>query len=170
MNWQHDLKQSTHTVLTIWPKIKDELGGGELIAVEGDNSQIARMLDTCSGIDFIQAMPDGGLRSLATRVSFGTKNWATFTIRYSRPSENITEYHKRCRDLLHSYLSPHLTLQAYFEPQTQKLLSCAAIKTLDLYKHIKQNARDYKLLSSKSGERFISVPFSDVKSSLLLHV
>lgn len=114
------------------------LGGGEMQVVEAVTAGgMAKDLDALAGIDAWHICRDGGgIRGIASRVQSGNKAWNTFTIRYSRVSGAETEFTKRTRALVDTdrgWLYPHLTAQAYVNESRDELLSCAVVRTRDLY-------------------------------------
>lgn len=128
----------------VWPAIADYTGGGELVSVEGVSAtEFAKALDVLAGIDAWHLLSnDGRMRGIASRVQWmapGKSPWNSFTIRKSRTSGASTEYVKRMHALRNwrdGWLFPGLTVQAYLEQGTDKLLSVGVVRTLDLFKHV----------------------------------
>lgn len=117
----------------VWPRIGPLVGGGRLVPVEDVTSPgFARELDLLAGIDAWQIINEQRMRGLASRVQFGSTDWATFTVRTSLPSGQDTELQKRLTWLRSTdgTLGPHLTCQAYVD--NGRLVSAAIAET----KHI----------------------------------
>jgi len=163
-----DLKDSTRDFLEkVWPVIKDWCGGGQLIPVEAVvATPFAKCLDAYSGIDHWQLKTDSGqIRGIASRIQWGC-DWQTFTIRYSRPSGQSTEFQKRMAALespCEGWLFPGLTCQAYLDCRGGVLLSVAVISTHELYRWIKENPRRTRLRISSTGEEFLYVFWKDLE-------
>ncbi len=135
-----DLSRSAKAFLEIvWPVIRDSVGGGELVPVESVTAEgFTKELDQLAGIDAWQIIrADGIMRGIASRVQWVKSNpYNSFTIRKSRTSGAITEYEKRLLAMKKRRLGalfPGVTVQAYLEEQTDKLLSVAHINTYDLF-------------------------------------
>jgi hypothetical protein len=124
----------------VWPQVAQLplVGGGTLRPVEAvAATSFKDELDLLAGIDAwqIQHSPSG-IRGLASRVQWGHDHYS-FSIRTALPSGKETEYQKRLRAIENAeegLLYPHLTIQAYLDRKGGKLLSAAAIKTVELIK------------------------------------
>lgn len=136
------IKQSSGLFVDhVWPVISPAIGGGELVPVETvTESGFARDLDTLAGVDAWQVSRPDGMRPIASRVQQseltmgGYRPWNTFTIRYTRPSGSLTEFHKRLTSIRDGFLHPHLTVQAYLDTfASARLLSVAVVDTASLY-------------------------------------
>jgi hypothetical protein len=119
----------------VWPTVcrLPIIGGGELKPVEAVSSEsFTEDLDLLAGIDawqIIRQIPI--VRGLESRVQWGT-NYQTFSIRYSLPSGQPTEFEKRQQAIQNRErgdLFPHITVQAYLDRPGGALLSAAAIRT-----------------------------------------
>ena len=135
---RRDLSWSAAAFLSlVWPVVSKGCGGGELVPVENaTDDDMAAQLDMLAGIDAWQMHSEKGLRGIASRVQEG-KAWDTFTIRYARANGQETEYAKRIRaldEVEQGWLYPHLTIQAYVNDEHSELLSCAVVRTCDLFR------------------------------------
>lgn len=137
----HDLSRSARVFSeVVWPQVAPACGGGELVPVEAvSGTGMAWMLDVMGGIDAWQAMDNGVMRGIASRVQWirpDREPFNTFTIRLDRASGTATEFAKRLHAIGHAeqgWLYPALTVQAYVEMDDDRLLSWAAVYTHDLY-------------------------------------
>jgi hypothetical protein len=146
----------------VWPVVANHLGNGQLVAIEGVCNQHCRILDCQAGIDYLQLLPDGGVRGLAARVQTCSRAFETFTIRLG------TELPKRLRDLSNGYLCPTHTLQAYLTPSK---VIVGVIETSELYRQIKTLHKSNLLqirTNTQDGNRFVCVKWRDLQSVTLL--
>lgn len=137
------IKSSDDFINHVWPHIKSLIGGGMIKPVEGNSeNNYNKNLDTLSGIDMWQILPDGkGMRSIASRVQYKNDNWSfkyppnTFTIRYELATGKLTEIDKR-RDAINNedkcLLYPSLWIHSYLNYTGPPLHSVGIIKTKDL--------------------------------------
>ena len=136
-------KSSEDFINYVWPIIGNDLGGGEIIPVEGvTDSKIAGLLDTLAGVDAWQILSDKkGIRSIASRVQYQNPKWKikyppnTFTIRYTLNSGNNTEYYKRMYAFgnpQEGLLTPDTFVQAYLDEEGSRVLSIGIIKMAEL--------------------------------------
>ena len=138
---------------------------GDLISLENDESDLAKIFDMYSGVDALQKY-SGQIRPIALRTQWGV-NYQTFTIRYKRHNGQKTEYEKRI-DAIYSnlgYIYPYLTIQTYVKSKEDpKILSCGIIKTKDLYDFIIEN---FERITQRdtSNATFLVIPFKEVKLS-----
>jgi len=108
----------------------------ELFRVENcPGNWLAKMLDVCSGLDALAAMPDGGIAGLTCRHQWGGVDWSSFTIRKSKGTGKQTEWAKRHRDIANDDLMPTWTIQSYFATDQETMLSVGAAKTKDIYRY-----------------------------------
>lgn len=130
---ERQLKRSTKDLVTVvWPRIKDEIGGGRLEVVESvADKSFADDLDQRAEVDIFQVLPNG-MRGLASRIQWG-KPYNTFSVRSWRSTGGETELEKRLRAINHKdkgWVYPHITIQAYLSKGNPvKFLSGAAIQT-----------------------------------------
>lgn len=140
---------------------------GDLVNIETNDSQLANLFDQYSGIDAFQIV-NKQLRGVAIRVQWG-HDWRTFTIRYKRKNGSKTEYQKRSEAIFSDkgYLYPYLTIQAYLDKRNDpdKILSCAAVKTLALYKYIYVNMPNLKTRQCPEGNDFLHVGFDELSKA-----
>ncbi len=175
-NVLQDMNDSSRAFLAVvWPKIRKACSDGDICPVEVlDDSKIAEQLDTLAGIDVWQTKTGIGVRGIASRVQFGDKAWNTFTIRLERQSGIATEYEKRL-DAIETgkFIYPYLTVQAYVTNRRDPvLLSCAVVKTKDLYEFIEYRAASGRPLvprkstDDKTGQwaRFYWVDWRELKT------
>lgn len=183
-----DLEQGSKDFLSlVWPVLSGLVGAGEVVPVESVSDQgMKRDLDVLAGIDAWQVVDRLGMRGIASRVQpvpRYTPAYNTFSIRRTRSSGAETEYTKRLRALSdgRGWLCPHLTIQAYVTHCHEILLSAAAVRTQDLFAHVKacvEGVPDDVLLSKErkksgccylrqnhgDGNTFIAVPWAHLTS------
>jgi hypothetical protein len=127
----------------VWPRIAPICGGGEIVPMEGVKAEsgafslFAGAVDRLCGIDAWQLCAEHGMRGIATRIQFGGKPWASFTMRERRATGAPTELEKRARCLAQArrrWLLPALTVQAYVSARGPggRLLYAAVAYTEDL--------------------------------------
>lgn len=149
------IERSAHNFQSIvWPTIGPLLGGGRLMPVETvTDSGMAQTLDMLAGVDLWYVYQDH-IFPIASRVQYGGRAWNTFTIRYSRPSGQPTEYHKRLESIRTGSLYPAVTIQAYVN--NGQLLAAAAVDT----RHLMQIAAKHEhqiRVNPADGAKFIYV-------------
>ena len=91
------------------------------------NNKIAFMLDAEAGIDYLLHGEDFGVCGLASRIQFGSNNWAGFTIRRQRDSGAKTEFEKLCHAIEKGRIYPHLICHGYIDGNNS--LGCALTRT-----------------------------------------
>ena len=164
---EKDLSRSARTFRKfIWPTIKKSLGQGKLIDIEGQDCAISLALDYHAGGDYLQLLPDGGLRIISSRVQYG-RDWQSFTIRLSRSTGSDTEFSKRKRELELGYLSPYWTCQAYMV--RNQVASVGVVNTRDLFALIESKAFYSWTIRETSNASFLVVPFEDVEGVCMSH-
>jgi hypothetical protein len=147
----------------VWPIIKNVLGGGRIIPVEGmATNDMAQTLDRLSGIDAWQVVGnEEGIRGIASRVQPSGKCWGTFTIRRSIVSGNETEYHKRIRAIFYpdkGLLFPTITIQAYVNKDYQQpVYGVGVIKTKDLF--LAALLHEWQTKTVQGGNSMIILPW-----------
>jgi hypothetical protein len=115
----------------VWPLLRDDLGGGELVLVETvTNSPFASLLDRLGMTDAWQVVEGSGIRALATRVQWGWKDWGSWTIRTRLQSGGQTEWHKLT--MLGDWHRPSYIIQAYLKQQGGPVISAACIRAIDM--------------------------------------
>jgi len=141
-------KSSLHFVEYVWPVIKDSIGGGYIIPVEGvTESNFAKNLDVIAGIDAWQIFSNENnmkcMRGIASRVQWYRDKWKnyypfnTFTIRHDLMSGNDTEYDKRLYALNNNneyILFPAVTIQSYLSEAGLPIFSIGVIFTKELFR------------------------------------
>ncbi|KKM17714.1 hypothetical protein LCGC14_1673020 [marine sediment metagenome] len=175
--WAIDLKESARDFLeTVYPKIKDWFGDGELIPVElVTKSDMAKKLDMYAGIDNWYIVTDKGIRGLSSRVQYD-KDWGTFTVRRQRlPLGTRTEYAKLLHAIENDYLYPYWTFQSYLNKrekdldygERKDLLNAAMCKTKDLISYIKSGERgkdfDIREVTTRGAANFFTVWWGDLR-------
>lgn len=160
MSYQTDLSQSQADFLaTVWPSIRETVGGGEIIPVESVfREQFATDLDRKAGIDYWQNRDDG-MRGLAVRIQYGAQPWATFTIRSDRTSGAETEFAKRLAAIHAGMLIPHLTIQAYIDKPGGSLLAWGIARTTELFTHFENcSTKDFTIRRNPEDDnQFIAI-------------
>lgn len=123
----------------VWPVIKENIGGGELITLESvnmDQDLTAKYLDLRCGADYLQVIDGEGTRILASRVQQSFKNWRSFTIRKERATGTTTEYEKLVNALnMGGAIMPYYTVQAYVDKES--VIGVGVAKTEDIIDAIK---------------------------------
>lgn len=136
MSWS-----ATLFIEQVWPLIVKQLGGGELLQMEGrPDTQLARMLDMKAGIDGWHISGEG-MRGIASRVQETTRPWNTFTVRMSRTSGATTEFEKRClalKQVGRGWIYPSITVQAYAATKDGPVLTCGIAQTCDIIEFIER--------------------------------
>lgn len=152
--------------LQTWEKLKHKLGGGEVISLEDSKSPLARHLDRRSGIDWLQLLPDGGIRGIASRCQWGW--YDSFTVRAEKLLTHAqTELEKRIRDISEGYLYPQITCQSYFD-EDGDLIQAAACDTYTLYCTLKRQAEAEALEVQEAGNaRFIIARWRDIPNVVI---
>jgi len=123
----------------VWPSIGPHIGGGQSISMElSQDSELRTLFDVSSGIDAWQVSTNGGMYAIASRVQPYGRDWSTFTVRRTRASGAKTEWEK-LKDACYSRdgrVFPEWFIQAYTSKDGTTLLSCAAVRTVELVSHI----------------------------------
>lgn len=184
MSFNEDLSDSANDFVNIvWPSINSKIDGGELIPAEQlFDMKFFNLVDMHSGIDAFQFSTQHGIRTLASRIQWGSTPWNTFTIRYKRASGTKTEYEKRIKAILgnEGWLYPYYTVHAYINKRylfktddkiTKKLLSVAIVKTKELYLRVYENVKSnewdeviYIRKNRQDGNEFLVVDWDEYKS------
>jgi hypothetical protein len=148
----HDMGWSSALFISqVWPIIKRDVGGGDLLLMEGrPDVELAKLLDMRAGIDGWHLMQGGGIRGIASRIQKGDKVWETFTVRRSRSSGADTEFQKR-KDAIQAkdgQIYPHLTVQAYAKTEQGPVLAAGICKTADLIAFIESGMAEVRTASN----------------------
>lgn len=137
-----DLREAMRRVENAKPVIARLLKGGELMAVEGADDAVCRMLDMTCGTDYFQVYDGLGLVwGIASRMQVidttrYSRPFDTFTVRKARDSGTKTEYEKRRDAIRHGGVYPYLTMQGYVDGQTDELMSLGIARTTDIMDYV----------------------------------
>jgi hypothetical protein len=125
------------------------------VSIHIGSDPTARMLDRLADIDAI-AIHGSELFGIGWRIQ--KSNFNTFTIRLSRDSGALTQFHKISRALMAGSITPHLTIQAYLCSDT---LSYGCASTRHFYKWLEKNLNNGQLVEKKhtSNASFLAVSF-----------
>ena len=144
----------------MWPQIKSWFGDGDLIPVEAvTNVEMAKLLDTCAGIDAWYVETNKGIRGIGSRVQWGV-NYKTFTIRKEKFNGWRTEYEKLCDAIENDWLYPYWFCQAYLTEKKGRLCSVAVVETKKLINYIKTYDPIY--ISNKTDAWFWVINWSKI--------
>ena len=169
-----DLGDSAKAFLQVVSPKMLELGWirGKVVPVESVTRQdITKDLDTLAGIDAWSVENNIGIIGIASRIQWGTKNWGTFTVRYSRDSGASTEYEKRLMAFQSEgkYLYPHYSCQAYIkERPCGQLLAVALAPTKDIWDMIDKGYAYKDQVKSNGAEFFVVRWDSMIKHDYLI--
>ena len=151
---RRDLTRSAQALAdVVWPQISQPwFGGGEVVPVEtATDVKIAKALDVFAGIDLWLLRKDG-ITPIASRVQFPDgRSYNTFTIRSWRKSGNDVELQRRLRalkEVQRGYLFPHVTIQAYVDNNSNRLIAAACVLTKDLFEHVDE----YDDVTNRDGQ------------------
>jgi hypothetical protein len=137
-DWRTDLaKSSSAFQRQVWPILQPHVGGGELHNIEALKDIVGDKLDQSAGFDWLQTLPNGAIRAVASRVQWG-RSWDTFTIRLARSSGAKTEWEKRkfaIRRTEQGFCFPGLTTQGYVSGDD---VTAAAVWTTHLVSAVEQ--------------------------------
>lgn len=154
-----DMRKSMRFVRIAQPIIQKLMGGGQMMAVEGDENEVCRMLDMTCGTDYFHVFREKGLVwGVASRIQDydprkGHKPFNTFTIRKARASGAATEYEKRVYAIKSRGVYPFLTMQAYVNTQSGEVQSLALCKTTDLMDYVERGfARERHTGAEQRGQ------------------
>ena len=147
-----DLKNSVYCVNEkIMPVVRKLFPDWHLMQVEGKEDEVCSKLDMSCGIDYLMYSDKMDLvYGVASRIQYGA-NYRTFTVRKSRESGALTEYHKRSQAIFLGGLYPKYSMQAYVIDDG--VAGLAMTKTADLIDFIaKDFAEERQTLSDKIGQ------------------
>lgn len=132
---RRNLADTAASVRLSWSLIGAEYGGGEFRSLE--ESAELHDLDADAGIDFVQLLPgpERVRRTWSSRFQWGPNWYASFSIRYERPTGRPTEYGKRLAALRVGGLMSDYILQGYLDarPPTGAPIAIGTVPTRDLY-------------------------------------
>ena len=145
--------------------IESLLPGWKIVAIEGKDDEICRILDINCGIDYLLCSQKSSLAfGLASRVQYD-HNYRTFSIRSKRDSGAKTEYEKRKVAIAVNALIPIYTMQIYIEDN--QISGLAIAKTIDILEFIERGyAIKMKTSPSKKGQAEFYVCEWDMMKSL----
>lgn len=155
---RQDMRFSLNRVEAAKPIIKQLLGGGEVMTVEGSDDEICLMLDKNCGIDYFQMYGNGitwGIGSRFQKIYPGKYPYNTFTVRKDRQSGERTEFEKREMAIKRNGIYPYLSMQGYYDVTTNEILSLAIARTKDILEIIRRGY--YRILrtgTSQIGQAF----------------
>lgn len=101
------LEASNTKFIRAWQAFGDAIGGGELHSVEKHAHPVLKLLDSQAGIDWLQFLPDGSVRTIASRVN--DYPWQTFTLR------KHTEWPKYQTAITNHTLLPNYIINVYYD-------------------------------------------------------
>ena len=135
--YKQALKQSKRAfVKHVAPLIRRQWKVKYIHPCEGKDSGLDGTLDRKHGIDY-QLFKDGVSRGLASRILFKRNFAHVFTLRHSRDDGRKAEYAKLKANIEAKDVFPEIFLQACVVDG--KLLTCAAVATVDLLKYIEEH-------------------------------
>ena len=138
------------------PVIKTLYPDAKIIPVEGEDNPLAKMLDV-AGIDYVVDCRDG-IFGIASRCQHG-ENFATFTIRASRPNGTKTEFDKISEAREKRHLMPTLHVQTYV--LGDNIASVGVAETIKLVYYVENNKPTAK--ETASGEKFYVLPWKNLR-------
>jgi hypothetical protein len=150
----------------VWPVIKHEIAGTELVPIEGHDSRLRKLFDQLAGVDFVCRTYRGNrehLNSLASRIQWLERNqpdYGTFTLRMTRRTGTETEIPKRLRALAENEMLPDYTVHAYINlpRRVGALIVAYIVKTAQLFAFIRDNLDWIKKKKNPSdGNEFLAV-------------
>ena len=163
-----DMRKSMKFVKVAQPILKELLNGGEIMAVEGDDNEICKMLDMTCGTDYFHVYSDGGLVwGVASRVQeynpdTSSRPYNSFTVRKARDSGTVTEYEKRKKAIENGGVYPYLTMQAYINSKTQEVETLAIVRTQDLMEFVESGwAKERHTGAAQLGQAAFFVAYWD---------
>jgi len=177
--WVNDLKDSSYDfVRVVWPVLEKTFFAGfeiipnELLTAKNTNDiaeKLAVALDQLAGIDYFVVRNRKGMKSIASRVQWGSINRFyppnSFTIRKERITGGETEYKKRLDSIDNGFICPYYTVQAYVSDprKTGELLTFAVVKTEELFKYIRNGDEtgSVKILETKDKSAKFFVVYWD---------
>ena len=150
-DFKDDLSWSAKLFINqVWPQCKYFCGNGELLQMEGrPDNELASLFDIRAGIDGWQIHKDG-MRGIASRVQVPNPMilnkfpYNSFTIRWKRDNNSMTEYEKRKLAIdTGRWIYPLITIQAYAKTESGPILSIGLAKTVDIFDFIKKGYHEF---------------------------
>lgn len=165
--FEDSMSQSTQDFQKhVLPIFKNLYPNYKFIRMENEKNEIAFLLDTHAGIDFlIVDKMNKTLKGLASRVQRVFRCWKTFTVRYERDNGTATEYKKREQSLKDGGLYAAWTSQAYISPDNSNILGIAITSTVELWEYIEKEHPQIKHThSDQCGQAsFFVIPWRDMR-------
>lgn len=147
------IKQSRLDFEHVWSAFAAVLDGGDLMAIEGLPSPVAKTLDR-AGIDAYQVTIDGRVVPLCSRVQYHPLVYSSFTIRHiTRWGNPKTEALRLLRGRIAGDLTGW-TCQSYLDWPDGALLIGAAIRTTQLADYLDASGFDDEKVNGEDGTRF----------------
>ena len=158
-DWRADQIRSERAFREIvWPQLVSYLGGGTLTSLETTGTDD---LDRTGGIDAYQRLQTG-VRTITQRTQFvdDYPKPPTFTIRYSRQRNPLTEYQKRMDAIDKGFALPGLVIQAYVHEEKQVFVRAAVTHGQPFYAYVAAQANRWKRNEATAGSAgFLIVPW-----------
>lgn len=167
---ERDMRKSQSSFLgQVWPAIGHMIGGGGVVSMElSEDRELRALLDTKGGVDAWQVCDAGGLYAIASRVQPVGFDFSTFTVRRTRAKSGAATEWDKISAAVHANdgrVCPKWTIHAYTDRHGKELLSCAAVLTSDLVRHIEifcDIGKDTRT-NRKDGNQFWVVSWDSVK-------
>lgn len=126
------------------------------------DSDLAAALDMRAGIDGFIVDGENQLYAYASRIQFG-QNYATFTIRRSRPSCARTEFEKLVHARQVQAPMPTFHIQTYVDADGQGA-TVAIVETLEILRYVYKHRDQWR--KTEGGETFYYCSFADVAAQV----
>lgn len=132
--------------------------GGVVTPTERRANSFERLLDL-NCIDGLVSTAKGFL-PFAARIQSGI-NYKSFSIRYSRPTGEPTEYEKISKAIEMDLLRPLYHAQGYVADDGQATV--AVVRTQDLFDFVNKNINKIKIRANEDGTKFLAAFWRDLK-------
>ena len=142
------------------PVLKARFGTSKIFSTERHDSELETEIDRNAGIDGVIVDADGWTFGYSSRVQFGT-NYASFSIRRSRPSGKPTEWDK-LNNPLQTKPSYHIHC---FVDENEQAATVAIIETAELVKYVHEHLDQWRV-TSDGEETFYYAPFAEVAAQI----
>lgn len=143
------------------PVIRYALNAVIVKPTDRHESQSEKDLDFAS-IDGVIVTADGWQYFYASRVQ-EDKNYATFSVRRTRPSGEPTEYFKLCEAWRLQKPMPRYHVHTYINADKQNAIVGIA-ETVDLLKYIGNHRDQWR--TAPTGETFFYIPFAEINCKI----
>ena len=148
------------------PVLRQALNAKTILPTEptasGYDSDLAAALDMRAGIDGFIDDGENQLYAYASRIQFG-QNYATFTIRRSRPTGARTEFNKLVHARQVQAMMPTFHVQTFVDADGQNA-TVAIVETLELLRYVYKHRDQWR--KTDGGETFYVAPFDDVAAQV----